>query len=1115
MAIKKFTVMASNAGEGKYISAATFADTLKTAKKKYNEKFKKGPYACAEVNDLGYIYYKTDDGRVFVPNVERTYDFALSQVKKFNAEETDIKSACAAIKAECGKKSVKASDSESKFRIDIFKKNNPDALVKREYKMFDSEKEAKKYGESIANGDIVNVIEVQASCTKKSVKSSKYLTVPKSKRKSVKASKNAKKFTVKASWRSVEDELKSAKKSYNADFSEGPYACAEVDGRGYMYCDFSYFEKINDTRARVAWTNTYDTFAKAEKTAKQWNAEYRADREGTIAMSAKTPKKFGVKASATAKRIAKSRITASMPDLEDIVMYFNGKKIYEGDGSGLTSAVEKLCEDDSIKDKFVEWCNQFGDPVAFESGDAQDTAFAFAWLIDTFRYEDLDKFYADGDGILNFEVFNKSDEITGAKSIKCTQGDFTYDFSEDEFPFRVTSYYDHSQRGIADGASFDDMDEAVAYAHEKLSEGPVRIEHYDVGAVDINPDKYWENFDGEFWCTPELAEWRDDVWKSMGIGASKSIECNDGIAPDDYDSVEDLVPEAYALSGGEDDDMLEYVDDYVATEGCPATVNFVTYNTPNDWSVDVSKYGENVVSDFIWYLEEVAPELSDKFYDYPSYEDDTTRNAFKGTKYEEGGKYATFYGDNALAANDYEFQFYPAQNQWSAPQIEFDTDELKLIGFTDDEIDELMRIYEDYKAAWIENCKYINAHISEFLANLESNINASKNIKADLSLNLNAKPNYTDWILRGYKFDGEDVTTLRIDFQDDVKKAVMDMFSDPDIETVDLYKIPTEQDTTGVFEDEEYFNTITRDDINAGVDITSAIAVGDDSRHDFSNPIYELDGYVKTLADGVVTQIPGITYDVSKETIAFFDDDNNVVFVQPIGGIVPEPDDLESDIDELSAAVQSEMDRAYGRDNWESEEDDPDYASRAIQLSEDIGEVDIDDLEPITGDDVDYGYGYDSNGEAIDESTVEELYRIAEYEILPKSELAKIDECVSIDEDSWDFYMSSPHVTEKFYIHFKLTEKDIDFNKYALPEAAAFPDFNYYTAVLDFDIYTENGEVTSVVLEEVKINRPDGAFDDYDVKRFDKLYNVDAIINYVEALAADTVKDIYNGTTNL
>ena len=1194
MAIKKFTVMASNAGDGKYISAATFADTLKTAKKKYNEKFKKGPYACAEVNDLGYIYYKTDDGRVFVPNVERTYDFALSQVKKFNAEETDIKSACAAIKAECGKKSVKASDTAKKYRVDIFKKNNPDALVKREYKMFDSEKEAKKYGESIANGDIVNVIEVEASCTKKSVKagrtklkphsewsnesasrysiingrtgdiengndkaklihkcksmsdpawvednmlggiifnnnaqtqvdfesidkdstksvkSSKYLTVPKSKRKSVKANataKSVKKFTIKAS-----DNYAMKVKVYVINKGQ----------TGQYYG----LKNAEDNQVLYNAPNNWKTKAGAIKWAKKNGFD--------VIESSKSVKKFGVKASALAKRKAQQRITASDYRDEDIVMYFNGDNVYTGSiyDSGFAETIENLCYDEEVNAKFQEWCNQFGDPFDFD-GSPIDTARVFTDIIiheaeeGPVTNDGGTQFYVDGNGIIDFEIFYANDGIYSAKSIKCSSSDDFSDF-DDTMRFRVCSYFDNYYRSIDDCKVFDDFDEAVDFAHECLGKGPTTIEDYEIGTLKIDPDEYWENFDGEFWCMPELAEFRDEVWKSMGIGASKSIKCNDGIAPDDYDSVEDLVPEAYALSGGEDDDMLEYVDDYIATEGCPATVNFVTYNTPNDWSVDVSKYGENVVSDFIWYLEEVASELSDKFYDYPSYEDDTTRNAFKGTKYEEGGKYATFYGDTALAANDYEFQFYPAQNQWSAPQIGFDTDELKLIGFTDDEIDELMRIYEDYKAAWIENCKYINAHISEFLANLESNVNASKNIKADRSLNLNAKPNYTDWMLRGYKFDGEDVTTLRIGFQDDVKKAVMDMFSDPDIETVDLYKIPTEQDTTGVFEDEEYFETITRDDIKAFTEVNADLQLSrykwDREKYDWSDykDITGIDEYVKDLADGVVERFPNLTYDISDESITFTDEDGTVVYIQPIDEIFPEKDDLEDDILELGDALQYELGEVVWKKMAEEEfdahyADDPDYATRAVQLSEDIGEVDIDDLEPITGDgdEVDYGYGFDSNGDALDESTVEELYRIAEYEILPKSELAKIDEYVSIDEDSWDFYMSSPHVTEKFYIHFKLTEKDIDFNKYALPEAAAFPDFNYYTAVLDFDIYTENGEVTSVVLEEVKINRPDGAFDDYDVKRFDKLYNVDAIINYVEALAADTVMDIYNGTTNL
>ena len=61
------------------------------------------------------------------------------------------------------KRSVKAAEQggNTKFRIDIYKKDNHDALVKREYKSFDSKEEAKKYGQSIADGNTVEVMEVK------------------------------------------------------------------------------------------------------------------------------------------------------------------------------------------------------------------------------------------------------------------------------------------------------------------------------------------------------------------------------------------------------------------------------------------------------------------------------------------------------------------------------------------------------------------------------------------------------------------------------------------------------------------------------------------------------------------------------------------------------------------------------------------------------------------------------------------------------------------------------------------------------------------------------------------------------------------------------------------
>ena len=103
----------------------------------------------------------------------------------------------------------------------------------------------------------------------------------------------------------------------------------------------------------------------------------------------------------------------------------------------------------------------------------------------------------------------------------------------------------------------------------------------------------------------------------------------------------------------------------------------------------------------------------------------------------------------------------------------------------------------------------------------------------------------------------------------------------------------------------------------------------------------------------------------------------------------------------------------------------------------------------------------------------------------------------------------------KFYIHFKMSSDDINLNDYILPEAGMIPDFKYYSADLDFDIYTENGEVKDVVLEDISIYTMKGVYDEWDSVRFKDNFNVEAICNYVEKLAAPAVEEIYNTVSNL
>ena len=160
-----------------------------------------------------------------------------------------------------------------------------------------------------------------------------------------------------------------------------------------------------------------------------------------------------------------------------------------------------------------------------------------------------------------------------------------------------------------------------------------------------------------------------------------------------------------------------------------------------------------------------------------------------------------------------------------------------------------------------------------------------------------------------------------------------------------------------------------------------------------------------------------------------------------------------------------------------------------------------------TFDNEDWGYGFDSNGNAIDESTVDELYRIAERDILPKTELAKIDEYVSIDEDSFEFYMSSPWVQESFTIIFEMTTDDLDMMSYVLPDAEWIYDYNGYGSRLDnlkFFIDVKNGEVSKVTLVDHSVRDID-----------DGKYDVEKLESYVAELASSAATAIYNGTTNL
>lgn len=585
--------------------------------------------------------------------------------------------------------------------------------------------------------------------------------------------------------------------------------------------------------------------------------------------------------------------------------------------------------------------------------------------------------------------------------------------SEVDDRFQVQGYIEPGFRGLMEDEYFRDFEDAKSYAHGLLMQGyDVRIsDDVSEAYAEITSDEYQENFDGEFVVNEDIADFQNEVWRSMGIGASTKYVNAELSSLEEIEEWGADMPDKTKQLGAFNSNTAPYDVDSTVAEyitrnyGIYAeSVSYVEYSGPGDWSVDMFQNGEAVTNDFMFFFEDRKPEL------------------FKEVFGEFDDEYRDEYYDyNAIHGNDFQFQFFPAQNQWAAPQIDIDEAELMRQGFSQESIDKIKSVIPEFESEYINICQEINYNIESFLKELsEEYVRASIGVKAALG-----NKNKTDYA---------------------------------------------------------------------------------------SNPIYELDKYVKDLAEGVAAAAGiTLTYQVSDEAITFIDGDGTAVFIQPISEITPEPDDLENDIQQLVSAIQSED--WYNQD-WEIEEDDPDYATRAVQMSVD------DELEPVMGEGEDIGFGIDSNGETIDESTVNELYRMAERDILPKTELAQIDPYVSIDEDSWDFYFGGISNTGmvgvvKFYIHFKLTSDNIDLNEYVLPEAGMRPDFKYYTASLDFDIYTENGRVTDVILEDITIRDNHNNYSEWDSERFKDNFNTEALENYIEKLAAPAAEEIYNAVSNL
>ena len=173
-----------------------------------------------------------------------------------------------------------------------------------------------------------------------------------------------------------------------------------------------------------------------------------------------------------------------------------------------------------------------------------------------------------------------------------------------------------------------------------------------------------------------------------------------------------------------------------------------------------------------------------------------------------------------------------------------------------------------------------------------------------------------------------------------------------------------------------------------------------------------------------------------------------------------------------------------------------------------------------SSDDADFGYGYgfDSNGDAIDESTVEALLGIAENEILPKSELNQKFYGCSIDEDSFEYHMSGTAwgAYLSYTIYVPANSDEIDVNNFLRKgyDGMSIARFDQSTRVeLDFYIHV-NGD-------DIRVERGDcsvydaSAFNTYMSQLYDENLNWKALCDYVGQYAESAVSDIHAALSNI
>lgn len=165
---------------------------------------------------------------------------------------------------------------------------------------------------------------------------------------------------------------------------------------------------------------------------------------------------------------------------------------------------------------------------------------------------------------------------------------------------------------------------------------------------------------------------------------------------------------------------------------------------------------------------------------------------------------------------------------------------------------------------------------------------------------------------------------------------------------------------------------------------------------------------------------------------------------------------------------------------------------------------------------------YEGYENVVDESTISELYRVANNEVLPETDLfrlSKSGDC-EISESSFEYYPTGTafgaYVT--YTVNLELCDYDIniwDFTTGANTTMINFGDKtrnNYFELLIAIDI--KNSEVVNMSVEDADAYE-DGVHSDYYSKKLPTVFDFDALLAFIRPYAESAAKEIHQTVSNI